>query len=132
MTEAVGEVMQSKCADERGHGQGPKRAPNDCKLLSSIATMTMSAGGFSAPRNRKSMFNDAADSEGTNQVTKTTSIMLTARIAGALMDLELFRIVIFGRGFERSFRRSTFQITINRSAVYAQMLSRAGFIAAGF
>jgi len=41
----------------------------------------MSTGALKVPRRRKSMFSEAAESEGTNQVTTTTDAMLKSRIS---------------------------------------------------
>ncbi len=43
--------------------------------------MTILAGVLKAPRSRKSMFNVAAESDGANHVTITTSVTLKKRIS---------------------------------------------------
>src|SRR5262245_60584070 len=52
--------------------------------------MTTSSGALNAPRKRKSMFDEAADSEGANHVTITTRATLRRRISAVRMTCVLF------------------------------------------
>src|SRR5262245_28101058 len=88
--------------------------------------MTRSVGVVEAPRSRKSMFNDAADSEGANEVTTTTSATLKKMISAAYKFCDLFRAISLP---DRIRLIDRIEITVDCAAINAQNLRRARFVA---
>ena len=88
--------------------------------------MTTSVGALKAPRRRKSMFVEVADSEGENQVTTMTSATLKKRTSAAPKDCDLFRAICLS-AFIRLI--GLIEKTVNRAAINAQNLGGARFVA---